>query len=304
MLRPTPWTTDQFQPGVSVSKPQHLTGPIKVERPQNEAVATSNVLILAGPGGTAFGQEEVTQLGDNLQAKGKGDVASLGDGAASVTLQDLRAELRQLKEKGGPVTIFVEAHGKVDGEHCIELGDGTRVPTREFFQAVKEELGEEAPISIFMTSRHGGEAMEDAVKELPKNAVFVALAPGDALAHADVNRLSAALAEIPSDLDGDNWTESDELLLLYLTKALKTRIGPELAVGGQGHRVLDSDLQGRIGQPFSAEEKERIHEKLDGLLGRTATKGIIHSSETAQSQWEIPAIHYGAALAAVLVADY
>lgn len=278
------------------------------ETPSRKAGGPLAVFVLAGPGGSVFGQTEIDRLSRGLKDSiARGDSISqafvVGDGEGPTSVERLIPPLQACRQTGQPINLFLTAHGDVEGsEHRIQLGDSYG-PTRELFEALKNTLGDDYPLSVFMTSCHGGAASGAAYEALPRGATFVALASGtDAVTGRDVKRLIAATESSAVDPKGDTWRNSETLLNLYLTTCLKNRIPPEITVAGEGRIELDSLLSHRLSKPFSAAAQQRVHDSLDELLGAPAVSKLMSQIEGTRDEFAIDAATYGPALAVALAA--
>lgn len=268
-----------------------------------KSASTSEIIIFSGPGGTAFDRTETAKLEENLQKqKTPVSLQLIGDGEKNVTLSELVEKLRQIKKNGRPVTLFLQAHGDIrEGEHKIQISSDEWISSKVLLEALKKEVGENYPVSVFMTACHGGGATQVAEQSLPRGSVFVALAPGtESVSGFDVERLTTALSSVQVDRDGDHWLESDEFLYVYLTHALKNRIAPEFSIAGKGNWNLQNEFRGRLGKKFTDAEKTKAHEKLDPLMGNEKVEHVLQKIESAKDEYTITAMDYGPALAIAL----
>lgn len=266
------------------------------------AASAAPVILASGPGGTAYDEAFVRQLQDGLSGTGPRAVA-VGSATAGFSLDDLAQQARDVAQRGGRPSLVIHAHGKQDGDgHAIEAQPDRWVPSGVLFSRLRSELGD-APVDVFATSCHGGAASEAANRLLPPGSTFVALAPSsETVAGGDVEALASRAQAMALDLNRDQQTSASELLLVYLTQALQTRIAPEVTVAGQGTRRLGSELASRSGRPFSSEERARVDEALTPLVGADETRRIVEAIQSSRDEWSIPAADYGKALAACFAA--
>ena len=120
------------------------------------------------------------------------------------------------------------------------------------------------------------------------------------MAYQDVERLSQAFEQHAVDRNRDGAMDSREFLDLYLTKALRNRVAPEIAISGKGNRVLGNELSARLGKDFSSDERQRIHERLDPYLAAQGVESTMTKIRNATDEYSIDALEYGPALAVVL----
>lgn len=254
------------------------------------------ILLISGPGGDAFGEEEVKLATENFTKAGA-NVLVVGDGKRDVSLEEVIKTATKIQ---GEMTVFLNAHGVVrNGEHHVGLTDEHNTPSNDIFkQLAKARNGK--PFDIFMTSCHGGAAQQSANKLLPKGSVLVDLAPGDqTVAGHDVKAFLKTVAEnksLASNLRGEH------LLNDYLMSDLKNRIPPSLTVAGEGTYNLEGIFKARIGEQFSKEESENAHKTLDAAFGKEKVDVIIQQITSAKSEYDIGAVDFGPALAVAFAA--
>ncbi len=254
------------------------------------------VLLVAGPGGMAFDEKQITLAAENFRKAGA-NVVVVGDGQKNITLAEIASAAEGIK---GPMTAFVMTHGDVKGgRHCIGLTEECNTPTRDFFAAVtKARDGKK--FDVFMASCHGGAAQMAANDILPKGSAFVDLAPGDqAVAGADVQKLIRTMmenTEIAGTMSGE------KLLNEYLMKDLGNRISSSVTIAGQGTYNLEAVLQKKVGQKFTPEEKEKVHTALDTQFGKEKIDAVIHKIESTKVGWDVEAVDFGPSMAVAFAA--
>lgn len=300
------WTTTFLEGQLrfpNVTEKVHCSEEVAPLPKGGQSKGPSDIILISGPGGTAFDTKFVEQFKSNLSKQGGvANVTALGDGKQSVDIAALKSALQKAKKAGKPVTIVINTHGEIkQGSHHIETSEGQWTPTSKLFQIIQTEIGDDAPISLFMTACYGGAAIAEAKSQLPKGTSFVALAPSkETVAGSDVERLVEVLGEINADLDGNKWPEGIELLYLYLTRSLETRIAPQVGIGAGESIDLHREFKCHIGKTFSVAEKSQIHGRLDKIIGAGEVNNIITKIETAKTEWNISAADFGKSLAVML----
>lgn len=254
------------------------------------------ILLVAGPGGTAFGEKEISLAVENFKKAGA-EVVIVGDGKRDMSLEEVTKAASGIK---GQMTTFIMAHGEVkDGKHCVGLTEDCNTPTKDFFAGITKARDGKR-FDVFMSSCHGGAAQASANAILPKGSVFVDLAPGkQTVAGSDVTNFVETVAENKELAVGMG---GEKLLNDYLMTDLKNRIPPSVTVAGEGTYNLESILKGRLGQKFTQEEKEKSHKTLDAAFGKDKVDGVISKIESAKSEWNINAVDFGPAMAVAFAA--
>jgi hypothetical protein len=255
----------------------------------------NKVVIIAGPGGTAFNNKQVQSLATAMRNVGA-DVSVIGDGETILRNVDIMLSLDKLAELSDkPITLFIMAHGTVNGDkHFLVFDESDEITSADFFKTVSGSFVDRT-IDVFMTSCHGGAAIPD-VNLLPKGSSLVTLSSGsETVSVYDPERL------IPNIAAGD--FSARQLLNLYLGKALETRSLPSIAVSGKGVRDLYEELKTRLGKSFSHKEKNSIHTALDTIIGLERVDHILNKISTACGKNDLPlALDIGAAMAVTLAA--
>jgi len=253
-----------------------------------------NILLIAGPGGTAFNKSDVEKMESSFTQAG-GNVTVLGNGERPVSSDELSEALKQLSSSNGHTTVFIMAHGDVKrGKHVINIDGNYGLTAPDLFDEVKRSFGER-PVDIFMTGCRGGAAIPE-IERLPKGSNVVALAPGnEPVVGYDVDRFIQDLQSANLDASG--------LLDHYLGKSLENRIAPVLATSGVGVYDLPRAFIAHVGKPFSLEEREAAHRRLDPVIGQQEVDRIVDKIAGAKTEWEIPALDFGRALAVTHVAS-
>jgi hypothetical protein len=265
------------------------------EQPNAQQV---DVVVAVGPGGDAFGPEIIEKITKTFEKNEGQTVKSsllVGNGTDAICIDGIIDAVKIAKKNQRPISLFINTHGKmINNEHYIDIGGNVWASSRELFKKIKSVLGDEYPypLSIFMTSCHGGGAYLAAASELPKSTTFVALCKGsETVAGSDVKSFLTKMK--PS-----SWSSSEGLLYSYLS-TLRTRIGPVIMCGS-GFIDLDESFKNQCGRLFSNDQKAQAHQKLDDLMGKENVDMIIDKIQKASTEYSIYAKDYGSALAVVL----
>ncbi len=262
----------------------------------------SRVILVAGPGGTAFKTEDIEKIKNAVGGQdGVASVVCLGNARDEVSLLEFKNVLHESACLGLPITLVVEAHGEnKEGSLKIEIAKDKWLPIAELFGIISETVGSQVPVSIIMTSCHGAAGLSD-IDKLPPGCALVPLSPAsESTAGADVERFHEVLSTVSADLDKNRGVDAVEFLFLYLTKALENRIPPTIGVQGQGSIDLAEDLREKAGRKILPEQQAKAHARLDSLVGAEEVNRIIELIEGAKSEWDILALDYGKALAVML----
>jgi hypothetical protein len=217
------------------------------------ATGPRNVLVLAGPGGTEWGEYEVS-LTVRALGQNEGRVILVGDGIRPISgeqiLEGLYRAGDQARTNGLPTTIWIFMHGSVDGgAHLLTAGAG-RIQSEELFRTISSVLN--GRLDVIMVSCHSDAAASFASSLRPGSRLAVL---SDNLYVADVERFIEMLNAAPGhDL-------SAPALLHYFLLAGE-RINPSLTVTGVGTWHLRRALMDHIGTPFSEAEKAEIRKLL------------------------------------------
>ena len=255
----------------------------------------SKIVILSGPGGRAFNNNNVQELAEAMRSSGA-DVTLLGDGEKPITKEQVTTAMEMVaSDASEPVTLFVMAHGDVkSGNHVIDIDGKYGLTSAELFDTASRVFGDRT-LDVFMTCCHGGAAIPE-VNRLPKGSTLATLAPGkETVSGVDIDRLTDAIDS--SDLTAHYLAD------LYLGRALKNRIAPSIAVSGQGVHDLPRKFIDRLGKPFSDDEKTSAHGALDKVIGEKRVSEIIAKIAGAKNEWSIDAVDFGPALAISLAAS-
>ncbi len=73
-----------------------------------------------------------------------------------------------------------------------------------------------------------------------------------------------------------------------------------MAVSGVGVYSIFDALYGQVGKPFTDGQKDRAHQKLDGLMGPAVVDRAMDNIAAATTDWNIEPREFGPALAVIL----
>lgn len=247
-----------------------------------------HVMVVAGPGGTAFKVEDVGKINASIAQHGSSGLAYYHNGSSSLqTVQnDVVTALEEMKNSKDKITLYVYAHSIMKNEeHCINL-DGEYKPTKTFFMEIAAKTNK--PVDIFFTGCHGGGAIRDA-HYLPGGSTLAVLSPEkQTTVGSDVFALNEALHST-SDMSAKS------ILLLHCT-IMKTRIPNAIWHDGKTYE-LELHMKEMLGNHFSEEEYSQIHAQLDKLSGQQRIDEVMEKMKNARHEFDIPAKDYGMALA-------
>ena len=245
-----------------------------------------NVLVIAGPGGEAFGKKEIDLLTTNIQQDDSRKMSCVGNGVEQIKNEDIANKLEVISHNENPTTIIIEMHGtEKQGQFYFINGD-SYISSKELFEIIKSKFKNKS-VDILITSCHSGACLHD--KDLlPDGSVIGALSQGhESTAGSEVNRFMEAIQGTTEDLTTYN------LLKLYLSK-LQTRIPPELGISGkEGTLQLDELLRTSIGKKI---DRSKVIGLLQESMSLDELESLIAKIETSRDEWGIYAAEYGKAI--------
>jgi hypothetical protein len=260
---------------------------INIDRPK-----IKNIVFVAGPGGSAFNSNSVKNYVDNLKAAGA-QVTLVGDGESHISLAEVK---EAIAVQGGPTTVIVNAHGKLqNGEAALEFGEKDLL-LRDFLQASQDEAGQNIYLDYFIASCN--------VDGIHQQINPYLLHPGQimvTLSGANIN------SKFTSGFDVERFYNSltdnkcykktgfgaNHLLYDYLLTDLKNRIAPSVTIGGKGEYNLDEIFKNNLGFDY----KHIIDHKLSECYQSDHFDKVLNKLSNAEHEWNIYALDYGAALA-------
>ena len=188
------------------------------------------VIILAGPGGGAWGGSYIQHLATSMRSAGA-DVTMIGDGERPVYDDEVAKTFEALSKtlSSGPLTLFIDAHGDVEhGKHTVSLDDYRGTFTAKIFNMAARYFNEQT-VDIFMASCHGGAAISD-VDKLPKGSALAVLASSKDVVY--VSEIEKLVQGISSGIFSGNFS-ARHLMNIYLEKTFTNRVTPSVATSGQ-----------------------------------------------------------------------
>ncbi len=273
--------------------------------PAEDALKTSNVVLIAGPGRADKAQPAFDDM--DLKAeilafeRGGSTVIHTGDAENGTTLPKIRQALEIAKANGNPTTVFLVAHGDVadpKGPHYIKINeekDGI-VKSEDVFKTVANVF--DRPVDFFPRQlprriRHQG--CGHFAEGLDAGG---AGAGSESVEAKDVNRLVLRLLQEPESRSED--FSARHLLNEYLTGPLQTRTAPVMAISGQGVYDPVSSFYMQLGQSFTEQQKKTAHAQLDGLMGPTRVSQTMDTITSTNDDNFIDTKDFGPALAVLL----
>jgi hypothetical protein len=255
--------------------------------------SADHVLVVGGPGGTAFDAEELRCLA-GLYAGVVGQchlVVDRGSSASGDEEPVLEGLIFALEQAAGQSTlIVVEAHSVLyrDGL-TLTLDEGVDTLIGPFFDAIAStRVG--VPVQLFLGCCKGQLALAEAHR-LPKGSVVVVLSPGDDdVKSRDFDALSTGF--------GSRCDNAFGLLQIYCV-SLKSRTPPAVCMPDGSVLALEERLGSVCRKSgFTDHEKALIHQQLDGIDGEARVHAALRCIESGEY---IPDRHYGMALAIAAV---
>lgn len=129
-----------------------------------------DVFIIAGPGGMAYGKEEIDLLNSHISSNNNAsEVSIVGNGEEKLELEEISKQLSSVAQTTLPVTIIIQMHGTVkEGQFYFINGD-ERISSKNLFTMISQKFTDK-PVDIFVSSCHSGACLDD--KDfLPKESV-------------------------------------------------------------------------------------------------------------------------------------
>ncbi len=265
------------------------------------------VIILAGPGGTAFTSTDITNAKTAFtRIVGQTNVIQLGDGSAlsTVSLQDIQNAAATLAPNVSRLVVFIEAHGHMDsGNHQTELTAGNWTNSADVFSSL--ELGDTGtpnpvPIEILSTSCNGGGGANDAITALSATGGHVAF-----MGDQDTSPTNSDIQRMIMWFLNDNRTSPADLtarylLHMYLTQGLQNRFFPMYVTitPTSGSSVnLNTLFVNQLGQAFADPTVSAAKNALGNFLDANQIQSLANDVATDTNDLAIP---YGGHLAVTL----
>ena len=242
--------------------------------PISELPTITHILYVTGrdnPGAEAFAFEPEVMNG----MKARLPLTVVGNPKDGCSLKDIEQAVATLPPTGRTL-IVLRAHGTVKGfggNHWIQLTKDEAPDTEQLLKTIAG-ASHNKPIDIMLESCRGNSAQFH--KDL--------LPAGSTLISASSNRVYGAVLERSLLTIPQNSPVTAETLMdAYLTSGkqqyweLDEHNRPIFCVSGGMNCDLRGNLEQKTGKPFSKEEVERAHQKLDGFFkdeGQTVGKLI------------------------------
>lgn len=245
-----------------------------------------NVLVIAGPGGEAFGNEEIDLLTSNIEQDNSRRMLCVGNGVEKIENRAIASKLEEISQNGDDTTIIIQMHGTEKEGQFYFINDDSYISSRELFEIVNSRF-KDKPVDIVITSCHSGACLKD--KDLlPKGSVVGALSQGnETTAGSDVKNFIESLLGATDEFTTYN------LVKLYLCE-LKNRIPPEIGISGeQGTLQLDELLRNSIGKKI---DKSKVINLLKETISAEEIEELINKIETSRNEYGIYVVEYGKAI--------
>lgn len=249
-----------------------------------------NVLIVAGNGGMAFGEEEVQKLKSGLSGIEKaGEVNVIGDGKKDISLDDIKSGIKDLDGSASTIVLFWN-HGKVEDGKFYFMSEKGDIPSREVYSELSKKFQN---FDIFNTACESGASLKD-IDVLPEGTKVITLSKeGDSTIGGQIERMIDNLSNYRGEVD------SERLLRFYLVHGTRNRSSvPQIGIAGHDEVIdLDALLERKIGQEFN---QERVLEATHGLIDGDEVRGYCERFQKANNEYEFIASEYGKAMAIAL----
>lgn len=259
-----------------------------------------NIILLAGPGGTAFGRKNVLLAEKALRAQ-EAHVIRIGDGENRLLSSDIDVLLQFIKRLQGYTTIVIMAHG--DNEGCLNLTGEFATATFDLFKQITKSC-DGRKIGIFSTACGGGRIGIRALDFLPEGSTYVSLSPLEKCHVAQgqyIDSFWAYLAE-----HNISCHSAELMLLAYVVHGLHGRLPPTIANKKTIHITIDTEnlLNSYCKLKWSAQTRAHVYDVLSPIMDIKDMNAIIDKIEKAKNAHGIPVAEYGAAIAICHVGSY
>lgn len=275
-------------------------------RSQSQSQGTSpsarKVFIVAGPGGSAFGKDDISSLADAFRQRG-GEVCVAGDGDHTLSLDSLKTSFSNFADASDDVSIFVAAHGKtIDGFHHLKLEHASiDTPTSSLFDVIRPAEQGAGKRDLFFASCEARSALSH-MAGLPPGSDGVSLAASDAgLWRFNLKRF----AECTKENDNHPLT-SQGFLDTYLSDMLEDRSEVFLyTTNDPDNRSQDilkplyRQFTEQLGRQFTAGQTASVCGHWNSRLGSDRCKELMSKISSTRSDWDVPAKDLGACMAIV-----
>lgn len=264
--------------------------PPSLEARENEN-SQRKIIILAGPGGTAFKKKTIQDINDALKTDNN-NVICVGDGESDLTDNEMDAFFKEISPGNIKITVFLQCHGEIlNTAHMLCLAKSKSIKSEEFFLRLAAKLAGK-PIDIFSTACYGNHAKSSAQSILPAGSSYVGLSD-EVTSGTDVERFVVALIK-SHHLKIER--SAEQLLMFYLTNALSERYCPTV-YSDKSKKYLREKFSAHLGKNFSESESGLIYKHLNSFVDENRLRHVMTKIESAKDDSSIGAAEYGVALA-------
>lgn len=253
-----------------------------------------NIVIIAGNGGYAFGNEEVQKLKNGLSnIDDTNEVTVIGDGEKDISLQDIQSGIKNLDDSASTV-IFFYNHGKVKDGQFYFMSEKGDFSSKEAYSELAKKFQK---LDIFNTACESGASLKD-INILPEGTKVITLSKeNDETIGGQVTSMIDSLSDYKGDID------SEKLLRFYLVHGTRNRSSiPQIGISGHNEIVdLDALLETKIGKNFDA---EHVISVTKGLIDEEETRKYCERFQKANNEYEFTAVEYGKAIAIALAEQF
>ena len=246
-----------------------------------------NILVIAGPGGEAFGNEEINLLTTNIEQYDSRRILCVGNGVGKIENGAIASKLEKISQNGDDTTIIIQMHGTEKEGQFYFINDNSYISSQKLFKMINSRF-KDKPVDVLITSCHSGACLKD--KDLlPKGSVVGALSQGNQTTSGrEVKNFIESLLGATDELTTYN------LMKLYLC-GLETRIPPEIGISGEeGTLQLDELLRNSIGKKI---DKSKVVNLLKKSMSAEQIEELINKIENSRDEYGIYAVEYGKAIA-------
>ena len=129
-----------------------------------------DIFIITGPGGMAYGKEEIDLLNSYILANDNAnDISIVGDGKTRIKLEEVFKQLSSISKTTRQITIIIQMHGTVKDSQFYFMNEDERISSKDLFYMISQQFNDRK-VDIFISSCHSGACLAD--KDiLPKGSV-------------------------------------------------------------------------------------------------------------------------------------
>lgn len=254
-----------------------------------------NVIVIAGPGETAFGSEDITKLTENIKSDSRTTLC-IGNGNDEINNIDIVNGLEEIAKDDRKTTVVIEMHGTVKENQFYFINGNSYISSKELFKMISSAWEENTKsIDVVVMSCHSGACLADK-NILPRGSVIGAFSQGtESTPGTDVKKFVDSLSQ-----DTEDFT-AFHLMQKYMS-VLEDRVPPEIGISGTDGTVqLDELLRESMG-------KQIDRNKILGIIGDDMSvddmDDIMDKIETGKNEYNILAKEYGKALNICLINEF